>query len=166
MNKNQKAIVCADNKGYEVKEDGTVISHRNNIISQGTNTNGYPYFSIKMDGERVTVQTHQLLAYQKFGKELFEEGIEVRHLNGDKTDNRWENIDIGTHSENMMDQPKHVRARKSKAGEKVGDKEALEIRQRVENNQYTTYQDLAEEYGLKSKSSISYIVNDKLILNE
>ena len=159
MNKNQRAIVCADNKGYDVKEDGTVISHRNNIISQGTNTNGYPYFSIKMDGERVTVQTHQLLAYQKFGKELFEEGIEVRHLNGDKTDNRWENIDIGTHSENIMDQPKHVRARKSKAGEKVGDKEALEIRQRVENNQYTTYQDLAEEYGVEMAPS--FVVLDQ-----
>ena len=68
MNKNQRAIVCADKKGYEVKKDGTVISHRNNIISQGTNTNGYPYFSIRMDGERVTVQTHQLLAYQKMVK--------------------------------------------------------------------------------------------------
>ena len=98
---------------------------------------------------------------------MFEEGIEVRHLNGDKTDNRWENIDIGTHSENMMDQPKEIRVRKSKyAHEKVSDKEALEVRERVNNNNYTTYSKLAEEYGLKSKSSISYIVNDKLILNE
>jgi HNH endonuclease len=42
-----------------------------------------------------------LVAYQKFGMAMFEPGIEVRHKNNVRTNNRHENI-LGTHHDNMI----------------------------------------------------------------
>ena len=46
---------------------------------------------------------HQLLAYQKFGVAALEEGVHVRHLNGDALDNTPDNIAIGSPTDNIMD---------------------------------------------------------------
>jgi hypothetical protein len=38
----------------------------------------------------------------KYGDLLYEEGTVVRHLNGDPGSNAWDNIAIGTMSDNMF----------------------------------------------------------------
>ncbi|MCM3130078.1 HNH endonuclease [Paenibacillus provencensis] len=51
------------------------------------------------------VFVHRLVAYLKFGrKELFKDGIVVRHLDDIKHNNSWINIDIGTHEDNRRDE--------------------------------------------------------------
>lgn len=40
---------------------------------------------------------HRLQAYQKFGDKIYEDGIVVRYLNGDRYDNSYDNIGIGTY---------------------------------------------------------------------
>lgn len=44
---------------------------------------------------------HRLVALKKFGR--LPKGSVVRHLNGNKIDNRPENLVLGTHAENAMD---------------------------------------------------------------
>ena len=44
---------------------------------------------------------HRLIAAKKYGKEVI--GKLVRHLNGEKADNRPENLVLGSHKENTMD---------------------------------------------------------------
>ena len=55
---------------------------------------------------KLFVNEHQLVAVKKYGK-LPPHSV-VRHLNGIKTDNRPENLVLGTTQENTMD---HVTAR-------------------------------------------------------
>lgn len=53
------------------------------------------------NGRFDSVLEHRLVAIKKYGK--LEKGQVVRHLNGDKTDNRPENLVTGTHKENHTD---------------------------------------------------------------
>lgn len=58
-------------------------------------------------GRRARAKEHQLVAAKKYGR--LPEGMLVRHLNGDKTDNRPENLVIGTSKDNSMDHHTAVR---------------------------------------------------------
>lgn len=68
-------------------------------------TNGYPAYTFWGYGRVRTRAIHILMAEAFIGPRP--EGMEVRHLNGDKTDNRLENLAYGTHSENMLDTVRH-----------------------------------------------------------
>jgi hypothetical protein len=57
----------------------------------------------------INIAIHRLQAFQKYGDLLYEEGTVVRHLNGDPGSNAWDNIAIGTMSDNMFDIPKQIR---------------------------------------------------------
>lgn len=160
----EKTLISAYEKGYRVTKDG--VPQGIDVIekSEYVGDTGYLCFSVKNRYGHNYIHTHRLQAYQKFGEKIFDDDIQVRHLNGNKKDNSWSNISIGTQSDNMMDRPKKQRMRQAKyANEKVSNKEAIEIRERVESGNYETYKKLAEEYNLKSKSSIHYIVHDKKI---
>lgn len=67
--------------------------------------NGYQFVSVWKDGQRHQVTVHKLVCETFHGPKL--EGMEVRHLNGDKTDNRAENLAWGTRSENNLDRQRH-----------------------------------------------------------
>jgi len=169
MNKMKLALKYAYDKGYRVSKDGkTVFGIRKNKIKLNK-TKGYYYFCthpiINNKRDKVLVRVHRLQAYQKYGDKIFEDNIQVRHLNNNSLDNSWNNIDIGTPKENMSDSP-HIGERIKKYSLKAGlsnspltEEDVLEIRKRVKNKQYNTYSKLAKEYGLKSKGTISDIVN-------
>jgi len=106
-------VVIAFEKGYRICKDGFVTGVRGNILSNNQRNKGYKRFTMKVDGKDLKVPFHQLQAFAKFGRRFLSKGIVVRHLNGNSLDNSWSNIAIGTHSQNMMDQPKEVRQRKA-----------------------------------------------------
>lgn len=58
--------------------------------------NGRGYRELRVNG--AVVKEHRLFAEQKIGRPLFPDE-DVHHLNGDKADNRPENIDIMSHGE-------------------------------------------------------------------
>lgn len=101
---------------------------------------------------------HRLVAYQKYGKEIFKKGIEVRHRDGNPSNNTENNILLGTPSENSMDKTQETRNRialNATSFIKVHDHEQI-IKRREEG---ATYKELMEQFGISSKNGINYIIN-------
>lgn len=150
--------------GFHVENDGTL--KRNNVILHPTNysTNSYIRLSTNFRYNNILyrVTVHQLQAFQKFGDKLFENGIVVRHLNGKSDDNSYDNIAIGTASDNRLDIPEHKRKEISaKANKKYNHKQVLDL-----HNKGFSYKEIMELTGIKSKSTINYILNNSFtILN-
>lgn len=108
----------------------------------------------------IKVSIHRLQAYQKFGDDIYEEGIEVRHLDGIRTNNSYENIEIGTSSDNKFDIPIEIRKIKSSnANKKYSDELVLEIKEYY--NSGHTYKETMEKFNISSKGTLSYIINNR-----
>jgi len=101
MNKLEIAL----KKGYHVSKDGKLINPNGVIISGSLSSNGYLKFKFTYNGIKQEMPVHRLQAFQKFGTKLFNQGVVVRHLNSNKTDNSEDNISIGSYSDNAMDRP-------------------------------------------------------------
>ena len=95
---NMHPVEIAFDKGYRVDREGIVHGIKVEVLSAPPGNKGYPRFSIHIGKKFKSVHVHRLQAYQKFGQAMFQEGIQVRHLNGNKLDNSWNNIAIGTAS--------------------------------------------------------------------
>lgn len=161
--KNSKAILEAYRKGYRVTKDGKVYGLLGKPLSLDTMTTGYKRFSCRVNGIRCSIEVHKLQAYQKFGDKLFLDGIQVRHLNGVQIDNSYDNISIGTSSENAMDKNKEVRIRCAKiAAEKVKIFSDDDIRNiRAMKIKGYTLKEIGSQYNI-GKGHVSYIVNRKI----
>lgn len=105
---------------------------------------------------------HQLQAYQKYGDLLFNDGIVVRHLNGVPTDNSWDNICIGTHSDNMLDKPKYVRERVALKATRVNQDNIRPLKERYEIYNLLfkgySYSSIMKLYNI-AKGTLSYMKN-------
>lgn len=111
MKESHIKLLHAIELGYKVNIDGKIISPSGKIIKGSKTAQGYNHTSALFNGKKFKVMAHRLQAYFKYGSKIFNEGIHVRHLNGIPDDNSFENIAIGTASENNMDKPKDVRVR-------------------------------------------------------
>jgi hypothetical protein len=56
----------------------------------------------KLAGVSINIAIHRLQVFRSM-ESSHEEGAVVRHLNGDPGSNAWDNIAIGTMSDNMFD---------------------------------------------------------------
>ena len=148
----------AKQRGYKVTEDGVFCGVRDNILIH--KNKGYLCVSIKVDGKNRWLFAHRLQAYQKYGDEIYNKGICVRHLNGDKSDNSFDNIAVGTNRDNIMDRPKSERQRISalagKATIKYNRDEVIEYYNKCNRSRKKTI----ENFGM-SKAGLHYILNDR-----
>lgn len=114
-------IVAAKNHGYTTDGQGNIFSPQGRKISTFKNPNGYHTFNVRAKSARGMVYVHRFIAFTLFGSKIFENGMEVRHLNGNSSDNRSSNISFGTSSENKQDIPKEIRIQNaSTAGKASG----------------------------------------------
>lgn len=158
------------NLGYRVK-NGVVYGICNGNIKSILIKNTYETFSVtfgsRKDNSRksVPVNVHRLVAYQKYGDMLFDEGMEVRHKDGNSLNNIDSNIIIGTHVENMMDILPEKRIESainaSTKVRKFSDKTMNEIRHKRLLG--AKYKELMEEYGISSKGTMSHIINNEYV---
>ena len=150
----------AKQKGYLVDKDGQVYN-KSKKLKGTSNSTGYHVFKIRNSlGESVCVKTHRMQAYQKFGDKIYEDEIVVRHLDSNPLNNSWGNIEIGTQSDNMMDQPKDQRIKKaSNANKKYSDELVMEIK--AYHNSGHSYKEIMEKYNINSKGTLSYIINNR-----
>ena len=166
-------VIWTSERGYTATKDGRVISPGGKEKSLWRNTSGYDTFSVTIvkDLDRFrknkdaksnvwAVGVHKLVAYQKFGDAMFLDGIQVRHLDGDKTNNAIDNISIGTQSENRLDMSPEVRMRTAidagRANSTLTDDDVVSIREQFDEG--ATLQAVMNKYGI-AKSTASYIKN-------
>ncbi len=99
---------------YSVSNKGRVKSHTawhgvpGPRVLRSANSHGYRVVRILHDGKWKVRRIHQLVLEGFVGPRP--EGCpEIRHLNGDRADNRLSNLAYGTRSENQLDRVEHGR---------------------------------------------------------
>lgn len=162
LQRNDEKYRIAKEKGYKSTKDGDIIGLRGYKLKGKTNNKGYKLFSVTISGGvNLTLLFHRFIAYEKYGEELFEEGIVARHLDGDCTNNSWDNIAIGTQADNMQDIPKHEVYKKAKrVGELIRKYDYEKIRDYYkENNHHMTLEHIRENFNATCESTIAYILD-------
>jgi hypothetical protein len=98
--------------GYEADDNGYIWSVETNWRGYGVrrlveeiDRHGYSRVRLYRDGRRVRKQVHRLVALAFYGEPG--EGEEVRHLDGDRANNRPCNLRWGTGLENAHDRERH-----------------------------------------------------------
>jgi hypothetical protein len=157
----KKALLEAWRRGYRIDEYGDAISPYSDRKLSLQDRKGYLRFSLAFNGRKIHVSVHRLAAFQKYRYLLFEQGIQVRHLDGDSRNNCFDNIVIGTATENQMDKSEKIRLRSARvaaaAQRKFTDEEIAQIRDMYASGKWR-YKDIAEVFGVV-KSTVSYIIN-------
>ena len=146
-------------KGYKILEDGSIQNPKGIIIKGNKTTNGYLEIKIRIGSNKwIRISVHRLQAYQKFGEEIYKEGMQVRHLNRNSLDNSSENIAIGTSQDNRLDVPKDIREASAKVANKKYSDEL--IKNIVEDKLAGfTRKEIVEKYNLENERKVTYIVN-------
>ena len=106
---------------YEVSDHGRVRSHtrgRTTILAGTAQGAGYRAIGVTAEpgGKATTELVHRLIALTFLGEPPTPEHTDVRHLDGNKDNNRLENLAWGTRSQNMQDVVRHRRQRKQMRG--------------------------------------------------
>jgi len=153
---NIKPEELAKKKGYTISKEGIVISpYKRKVGTYGKNK--YLYFAIRYNNKIIKVFFHRFQAYSKFGDKIFNKKLCVRHLDGNFLNNSYENIDIGTYSQNSLDIPKNIRIKNAKyANMKYSEDLVRNIKE--DRNNGMLYKDILKKYNIKNKSSLYYII--------
>lgn len=124
------------------------------------NNRGRFTIGVRIKGKRTKILVHRLAAYIKYGEKIFNDSLEIRHLNNICTDNSFYNLGIGTPHENMMDIPSEERKKRALfASSKLRKFSAEQIRKiKKDRENGFLYKDLSIKYNI-SKSSLSYFFN-------
>lgn len=91
--------------GYFVDELGGVYSGRRQL-KPWASSSGYRFVSLRAGGQTIKISVHRLVA-TVFHGQAPTPGMLVRHLDGDRTNNRATNLAWGSQSENMDDAVRH-----------------------------------------------------------
>lgn len=161
MSKFKNYLLIAVKRGYKINKNGIVKNPEDQYVEGSISTDGYKKFGIRIKKTNsATIFFHRLQGYQKFGQKIFEDNIEVRHLDGDKLNNEWDNIRIGTHSDNLMDMDEEIRIEKAKhASSFIQKHDHEEIKEYYNNNDDVSYNDVMKKFDISSKGTVSYIIN-------
>lgn len=88
--------------GYEVTTTGEVISHKGRkprTLKGAIGSHGYRVVNLRLDGRSTMFCIHRLVAYSYL--EIDATRPLVNHKDGDKTNNRLDNLEFVTHAENI-----------------------------------------------------------------
>lgn len=164
ISKTNKAVVEAYKKGYRVI-NGKVF-YKNREVAIRVKKSGYYGFCIRMKSkERYVISVHRLVGYQKFGKKIFKKHFQIRHLDSNCLNNNDNNIGIGNSSDNNLD--KHPDKRRNAAiiassySKKHNHEEIIKM-----HNNGLTYKQIMEKLNIKSKGTISFIINKSMALEK
>jgi hypothetical protein len=150
------ALKAAYERGYRIIEGR--IFYKEKEIKRYLGNSGYYVFTIRLNNSRPPLGVHKLVAYQKYKDEMFAEGIEVRHLDGNRLNNLEDNILLGTHKKNMEDKPREVTQRAAAIAtsyiKKYNHEEAIKLRKEGKS-----YKEIMLILNIKNKGTLSFIIN-------
>lgn len=157
-----RSVVEAFEMGYRVR-DGVVISpHSGNVLKTRytDKTCKYLCFSFRnRHGRSRTIKVHRLAAFQKYKHALFVPGTEVRHLDGDSTNNLPGNLVLGTRQENELDKPPEQRMQNSITAA-VNLRKFTDIEmEKIRKFHHGSYKDTMIAFGITSKGTLHRILN-------
>lgn len=145
-------------RGYTMDDEGNMYRPNGKQIKGCISNTGYRTTKIT---KKDRLDFHRFMAFLKFKELMYEKSIQVRHLDGIRSNNSKSNIEIGTPQQNMMDKKPEVRFRAAKNAarvlRKLTDEEVISLRKDRELG--LRYIDLMGKYHINSKSTIAYIVN-------
>lgn len=123
----------------------------------GHDFKGYVRMKLNNNGKQINVMQHRILYAYYHGIDKLDDSLEVNHINGVKSDNRKENLELVTPSENV--QHKFDIGLDTKVGEKNAKSvltvnDVLEVRERLSNGDKII--DLANHFGV-TRSAIDSI---------
>lgn len=152
-------------KGYIINDDNSVY-YNNKERKLFKDRKGYLYFTIRNNNKLLKIYIHKSIALKKFSNKVFDKNIVIRHLDGNKENNLFSNIEIGTQSDNILDINQEKRLKNSiNASQKIRKFTNNEIDSIIKDkNNGFSYKELINKYGA-TKSFYSYLFNKMLINN-
>lgn len=97
---NEKWVIVKQNTNYLVSNMGRVRGAKRNILLRASWTLGYKQVALSLNGKVTNFLVHHLV-YTNFYDDHILEGFVINHINGDGNDNRLENLEKVTPSENV-----------------------------------------------------------------
>lgn len=133
---------------YEVSNYGQVKSiprpsATGGIRAQRRNSGGYPYVVLSGNGLRTTRTVHRLVLEAFVGPKP--DGMEARHLDGMRDNNRLDNLCWGTKTENMADKLMHGTDNR---GERCGNAKLTRDDVLTIRSMDGTQQEIADKFGI------------------
>lgn len=148
-------------KGYTVDKYGRLFNKLGVEVIGSVDNRGYRATGMRTPDNRVVrVYFHRMVAYAKFKNKIYQDGTVVRHLDGNPLNNSWDNIDIGSYSDNMMYIPKSIRVTNAGLANMKYDKDMVNMIKDL-RSKGLKYADIMKETGIHNKSVISYIINHR-----
>lgn len=87
---------------YEVFEDGRIWSYKKKrFLKPQTNKNGYQQVMLSDNEGKIKLYYLHRVVYESVSGEPIPEGYEINHRSEDKTDNRFCNLNLLTHKDNL-----------------------------------------------------------------
>lgn len=157
------AIQEAFNKGYRVRHDGVVTSPKGKVLKLQPFNKIYLSFGIRFKKKPRRIPVHRFVAFTKYGLIALTSDC-VRHLDGNSKNNSFDNIEIGTNSDNMFDVPYSVRRKRSIIGShkqwmKWDDSEVPKIKKFYTETR--SYKKTMDKFGILSKSTLHNILHNR-----
>ena len=151
---------------YEITTSGKIWSKKHHKYLQFNKQRGKYLLVDLWNGKRFPCKVHRLVLETYIGP--CPRGMECRHLNGNPSDNRLENLKWGTRSENMQDAVRHGTIGKSSLGKfgeehpssKLSDADRRLIFSAYHDGAYTQ-QELADLFGVSQHCTKTIVNNEK-----
>lgn len=153
-NNNHLIKLMIDSNNYTINKDGTVISKIYKRKIGYITKEGYCMISFY----GTQIQVHRLI-WAVYGNQPLNDSLVINHKNGIKSDNRIENLELVTQSENAKHKYRVLKIPAVISNSKLTKAIADEIRKL--HNEGWTYKMLMNKYNV-SKTTISDIVNNKI----
>ncbi len=110
---------------YEVSTLGRVrrtgrdrLGRCRNTMLRPSDRNGYQGVTLSVEGATTTVSVHRTMWEALVGS--IPDGMQINHINGDRTDNRLENLEVCTPKQNMHHMRHVLKRRQVTPGARMG----------------------------------------------
>ena len=101
---------------YEIYEDGRIWSYSHKkFLKPQTRKNGYQQVALYDNARKMKMYYLHRVIYESVSGSPIPENLQINHINEDKTDNRFENLNLMTQKENINFGTRNSRATKARS---------------------------------------------------